>query len=188
MGSAIKAKMLFLKQGWGKLWVILNQISAWTIGCCSPLPLLPSSSSKSQGYLLTNNPWHQQDGAPGHCGHENAHQETSCVGGGGKGCMVWDQLRPSSPRPALKIFSVGHSVGHPAPNCPLPWADICLLKEVLQGLCCDTACTLGAVGMSPLSGAPCNGPRTLLSSIPKSCWCHKSVSALEGDNLAECLP
>lgn len=82
-----------------------------------PLPPLPSSSSKSQGCLLTNNPRRQQDGAPGHCGHENAHQETGCVGGGGKGCTVWDRLRPSFPRPALNIFSVSHSVGHPTPNC-----------------------------------------------------------------------
>lgn len=100
-----------------------------------PLPPLPSSSSKSQGCLLTNNPWRQQDGAPRRRGHENAHQETGCgsapslafVGGGGKGCMVWNWLRPSSLWLALNIFSVSHSIGHLTPNCPLPWADVCAI-------------------------------------------------------------
>lgn len=190
VGSVIKAKTLFLKQGWGKLWVILNQINGWTTGHCFPLPPLPSSSSDSQGCLVTNNPCCQQDGAP------TAAMRTPIrkpVMGQSLPRLCWSRweklhnlgLAPPSPQPFPNILSVGCSIGDTTPNCPLPWAGICsiyvsskrcllrlcLLKEVLQGPCSDTACTLGAVGMSPLSSGPCN-VLTLLSSNPNSCWCH----------------
>lgn len=145
MGSAIKATMLFLKQGWGKLWVILNQISAQTPGRCSPPASAAKLLSKSQGSLLTNNPRHRQDGAPWHHGRGNARQETGC--GSAPGCVSgkgWERLQGLGPAqtlvpsavperfqyrsqrwpPALKLLSpaLGRCLLH-----------FCLLKEGCRG-------------------------------------------------------
>lgn len=38
-GLCNKSQDAIFKQGWGKLWVILNQINAWTTGQCFPLCL-----------------------------------------------------------------------------------------------------------------------------------------------------
>lgn len=41
-GLCDKSQDTIFKQGWGKLWVILNQINAWTAGRCFP----PASTAK----------------------------------------------------------------------------------------------------------------------------------------------
>lgn len=115
-------------------------------GAASPLPPLPSSSSQSRRCLLTNNPRRQQDGAPGlpqpqkrPSGNRlGSAPAPGCVGGVGKGCTVWERLRPSSPLPSLNIFSVGCSAGLPNPKCPLPWGVVCS-TSVPSKWCCDTA-------------------------------------------------
>lgn len=55
-GLCDKSQAAIFKQGWGKLWVILNQINAWTTGRCFP----PASTAKFlfriPRMFLTNNP------------------------------------------------------------------------------------------------------------------------------------
>lgn len=130
-------------------------------------------------------------GLPGCRSHKNAHQETGCgsalapgcVGGVGKGCTVWERLRPSSPLPSLNIFSVGCSAGLPTPKCPLPWGVVCS-SSVPSKWCCDTAPKSRACPI-PTVCWPLQHPWTLFSSIPNSCQCHKCTGK---GYLAECLP
>ena len=134
-------------------------------GAAPRLPLLPSSSSKSQGCLLTNNPQRQQDGAPGHRSHENAHQETDCGSALARLCgRWWERLHGLGAAQTLvssavpEQFECRSQCWSPNPKLSLVLGrcllHLCLLREVLQGPCSDAACTPGAVGTSPLSVAP----------------------------------
>lgn len=85
-------------------------------------------------------------GLPGCRSHKNAHQETGCgsapapgcVGGGGKGCTVWERLRPSSPLPFLVSVA---ALGSQPRNVP------CLGE-------------LSAPVLSPQSGAVTTAPKS----------------------------
>lgn len=127
-------------------------------------------------------------GLPGCRSHKNAHQETGCgsapapgcVGGGGKGCTVWERLRPSSPLPFLVSVA---ALGSQPRNVPC-------LGELSAPVLSPQS---GAVTTAPKSRAcpiptvcwPLQHPWTLFSSIPNSCRCHKCTGK---GYLAECLP
>lgn len=120
-------------------------------------------------------------GLPGCRSHKNAHQETgcgsapapSCVGGGGKGCTVWERLRPSSPLPFLVSVAV---LGSQPRNVPC-------LGELSAPVLSPQS---GAVTLhpraehvpSPLSAGPCN---ILGHCSPASPTAAGATSALERD-------
>lgn len=109
-----------------------------------------------------------------------------CVGRGGRGCGVWGQLRPSCPQPLRTIFSIGRSVGHPAPSsCPLPWADVCSISVSSRRGCRGHAVTLPAPreqrARPRCSMAPATPSDTALQH-PQRCRSHESLSALAGQS------
>lgn len=141
-GLCDKSQDAIFKQGWGKLWVILNQINAWTTGRCFPpaspakfLFPVPRMSPDKQPSASTG--W--DSGAAAATKRPSGHRLWVCpragpCGTAGKG---WERLPPSSPWPFLNVFRVGCSAGLPTPNCPLPWGGVCS-SSVPSKRCCDT--------------------------------------------------